>query len=195
MMQHFFSLTRLLSFISVLLTLTAVLHATVLPVGPITFSSDSDYDGMFKEPGPPPDPFTPPFNGIRRSDSGQLTLTGAPSGLAVFDSSATGGVGGAGGTNGGDANNDLGDIVISADFGTTSPGILGGGFLMRLDDNEQNGLLTAVHSLTPNLLVFEIFSGANLQNPGAPVAGRQVRLDGQALRADEMYRFGSCIAR
>lgn len=156
--------------------------ATILPVGPITFDTDSDFDSNFKEP-----PF--PFNGLERNAAGYLSLVDRQAGLAVFDQSATGGAGGSGGTNGSDSNNDLSDFVISADFASSVP-FIGGGFLLRLDSFEAVGYLAVVHSPSPNLVVFELLAGSSLFDPGFPIFSQTVSLpDDMSIVADTFYSF------
>ena len=68
--------------------------ATTLPVGPITFSTNADYDSKFKESS---------FDtGNTRNAAGYLQVQDFQYGPAVFDTSASGGVNGSGGTAGSD---------------------------------------------------------------------------------------------
>lgn len=161
---------------------------TILPVGPIVFSSNADYDNNFKEPTTWPGPF--PLNGLARDAAGYLTLTNIPTSLAVFDSSATGGVGGFGGTAGGDANSDLSDFTVSADFASSVPGGVGGGFLLRLDGAEGSGYAAGVHSLDPFTIAFDLFEGASFENAGLNIYSEVVPLPfGFSVEANTFYTF------
>ncbi len=63
--------------------LSMVDAATILPVGPITFSTNASYDSNFKE--------SPLNTGTVRNAAGYLQLQGFQYGVAVYDTSATGG--------------------------------------------------------------------------------------------------------
>src|SRR5258707_690412 len=91
---------------AVLCPLLVANAGTILPLAPITFSNNASYDANFKEPAS--------NNGVIRNASGFLQLQGSQFGIAVFDTSATGGAAGLGGNSGHDANNDLSNFTISA---------------------------------------------------------------------------------
>ena len=75
---------------------------------PIAFQSPEDYDFNFKEAGS--------YTGISFDESGYLSLSGSPTGIAVFDRSAEGGENGTGGTSGEDRDNEFGDFTVFAEF-------------------------------------------------------------------------------
>lgn len=139
--------------------------ATTLPVGTLTFASNSEYDLNFKE-------------GTRTSiivDTGKLRVSGnAVVGAAVFDTSATGGSGGNGGTGGSDNNNDLSNFTISSAIQVSNRDPLASaGYFMRLDAGESNGYL-AIASFTdftaPTHVRIELFEGVGLETLTLPSA-------------------------
>lgn len=162
--------------------------ATTLPFGPLPFSINAGYDLFFKEPQPP---FNGPFptNGIARSGSGYLSLSGQPTGLAVLDTSSTGGVNGQGGTAGSDANNDLMDFRISADLACSANNLFGGGFMLRLNNSEADGYLATVHAVSPSMVVFDVYAGASLDSPGFSIFSQGVPLSGVTLTGNTFYPF------
>jgi hypothetical protein len=156
--------------------------ATVLPVGPISFNSNSEYDSAFKESNPM-------LASLQRDAAGNVSLFNTQTSLAIFDTSASGGVGGNGGLIGSDANNDLSDFTISADFASTLPGI-GGGFLLRLNSSEANGYAVRVHNIDPLLVVFDVFKGASAMSAGFQIFSTGVPLPiGSAVAANTFYTF------
>lgn len=156
--------------------------ATVLPVGPISFSGNSDYDSAFKEPNP----F---LADLQRNAAGYLSVFNSPTALAIFDTSASGGVGGSGGLIGSDTNNDLSDFTISADLASSLPGI-GGGFLLRLNGSEGAGYLAHVRSLNPFTVVFDLFEGASAISAGFQIFSTAVPLPiGVSVAANTFYTF------
>jgi len=171
---------------------TSVGTATTLPVGPITFSSNSDYDKSFKEPPAPPPPLYP-LDGIVRSPNGYLQLSGTPSGIAVFDTSATGGANGQGGTGGLDANNDLSNFTISADVASSVAGGIGVGFLLRLNSSEAGGYVAGAHFFPPfttgtGKVAFDIGEGAGFTGAGLRIFHQEVPVSSTPL-ADTFYNF------
>ena len=156
-------------------------RATSIPVGPISFSSNADYDSNFKE--------APSYNGIVRNASGYLQLLGSPDGLAIFDTSATGGINGQGGSGGADANSDLTDMTISADVASSVAGGIGAGFFFRLNSAEAGGYLASVHTFGTGSVVFDVYEGASLANPGVRVFSVMVPLTGLTIAADTFYNF------
>ncbi|HET6407364.1 MAG TPA: hypothetical protein VFG14_05740 [Chthoniobacteraceae bacterium] len=134
--------------------LLCVRAATILPIGPITFSTNADYDSKFKE--------SVFDTGNTRNPSGYVQVQGFQFGPAIFDTSASGGLNGFGGTAGNDANNDLSNFTISADLATSEAGLFGGGFLLRLDNAEANGYFAAFLSASENSVEFSLFEGAGL---------------------------------
>lgn len=180
----FFNATTLFP-VFVLLVLSPIARsnaATVLPVGPITFSTNSDYDSAFKEPN-----FF--FGDLGRDPAGYLSVFNSPSGLAVFDTSAIGGLGGFGGFGGSDANNDLSDFTISADLANTLPGI-GGGFLLRFNGSEAGGYAASVHNLDPFTVAFDLFEGASAMNAGFNIFHAVLPLPlGFSVAANTFYPF------
>ncbi len=167
------------------LLLVSNCSATTLPVGPITFSSNADYDANFKESS---------FNGILRSTSGYLEVSGVPTATAAFDTSATGGVNGSGGTGGSDANNDLTDFTISADVASSVAGGIGAGFLLRLNNSEAGGYLAAVHTQGTTSVTFDIGEGASLTSAGANIFSRTISLSGLTVAANTFYHYKVTIS-
>ena len=108
----------------------------------------------------------PPGDGISRSSNGYLELPAVQIGLAVYDTSATGGANGSGGTGGLDANNDLSNFTISADVASSVAGGIGAGFLLRLNSSEANGYAVGVHATGTNSVKFDIGEGVSRQNTG-----------------------------
>jgi len=164
---------------------TSVGTATTLPVGPITFSSNSDYDNNFRE--------SPPVNGILRSANGYLELSGTPTGIAVFDTSATGGANGQGGTGGLDVNSDLSSFTISADVASSVAGGIGVGFLLRLNSSEAGGYVAGAHFFPPfttgtNKVAFDIGEGAGFTGAGLRIFHQEVPVSSTPL-ADTFYNF------
>jgi hypothetical protein len=156
--------------------------ATILPVGPITFSTNASYDSAFKE-----DAATA---GILRSVGGFVQLQGPTVGLAVYDTSATGGANGSGGTAGSDANNDLSNFTISADFSSNDIGFFGIGFLLRLNAAESNGYYAAVVRTGPSSVTFDLTEGASLADgPGNNIFSQSVILTSQTINANQTYPF------
>lgn len=161
--------------------------ATTLPVGPITFGTDASYDSSFKEP--PTAPFAPILNGLSRNAAGYLFVNGLQSSLALYDTAATGGFNGLGGTGGGDANKDLSDFTVSADFANSLPGI-GGGFLLRFNSSEANGYAAGVHSLDPFAVQFDLYEGANQYTAGLQIFSQvAVFPAGFSVAANTFYEF------
>jgi hypothetical protein len=158
---------------------------TVLPFGPLSFSLNADYDGNFKEAAP--------YTGISRHASGYLQLFGSPTGLAVFDTSSTGGTSGLGGTGGSNANNDLSDFIISADLAGSGVGSIWGGFLLRLNDSEANGYVAAVRTISPSSVNFSVGRGTSLASAGTQVFTRTVALSSLTLTPDTFYNFTVAI--
>jgi hypothetical protein len=159
--------------------------ATTLPVGPITFSSNSDYDNKFKEP-----PF---YNGILRSPNGYLELSGTPTGMAVFDTSATGGANGQGGTGGLDVNSDLSNFTISADVASSVAGGIGVGFLLRLNSSEAAGYVAGAHFFPPfttgtGKVAFDVFEGAGFTGAGLRIFHQEVPVSSTPF-ANMFYNF------
>jgi hypothetical protein len=155
--------------------------ATSLPVGPITFGANSDYDANFKE--------SPQFSGISRNINGYLEASGAPTATAAFDMSATGGMNGQGGTGGSDANNDLSDCTMSADVASSVAGGIGAGFLFRLNSAEGGGYLATVHTLGTTSVAFDISEGASLTSAGNHIFSVTVPLNGLVTAANAFYNF------
>lgn len=176
---------RLSFFISLcpLLNLTA---ATVLPVSPLTFESNSDYDSSFKE--------SQSFNGAFRSPNGYLEVLGVPNATAAFDTSANGGVNGSGGSSGSDANNDLSNFTVSADAASSVAGGIGVGFLLRMNSSESNGYLAAMFTQGTTAVTFNVFEGAGLNTAGTPIFGSTIPLTGLTIAANTFYPFKVTIA-
>jgi hypothetical protein len=153
------------------------------PVGPITFSTNANYDTNFKE--------SVFDRGNTRHAAGYLQLQGFQYGPAVFDTSANGGSNGSGGTGGNDANNDYANFTISADVATTEIGLFGVGFLLRLDSGEANGYFASVLSETETSVRFDLFEGASLNggfgsnifSTAAPLTG------GVTLATNQFFAF------
>lgn len=154
---------------------------TILPVGPISFSSNANYDTNFKEAGA--------NTGMLRNASGYLQLLGSPTGLAVFDTSASGGTGGLGGTGGGNTNNDLSNFIISADLAGSGVGSIWGGFLLRLNDSEANGYVGIVRAFSPTSVNFSVGRGSSLTSAGMQVFNRTVTLASLTLSPGIFYDF------
>lgn len=142
--------------------ISQALAVTTLPVGPIGFGSNADYDANFKE--------VAAGNGIVRNAAGYVELASVAAAIttasAVYDASATGGASGNGGTGGADTNNDLGNFIISSTISVTNRTAQSvGGFLLRLDGNESNGYL-GVMSIQPTGVQFRLFEGVGLSTTG-----------------------------
>ena len=174
-----------LALLTVGLFLANTCSATTLPVGPITFSSNADYDANFKESS---------FNGISRSTSGYLEVSGVPTATAAFDTSATGGVNGSGGTGGSDANNDLANFTLSADVASSVAGGIGAGFLLRLNNSEAGGYLAVVHTQGTSSVTFDIGEGASLTSAGANIFSRTISLSGLTVAANTFYHYKVTIS-
>lgn len=159
----------------------AAFGGTNLPVGPIAYSSNADYDANFKEP--------PQFSGASRSAAGYVEAINVPTAIAVFDTSATGGAGGAGGTGGGDANNDLANFTISADLASTAAGGVGGAFLLRLNNAEAAGYAVGVHSLSTTAVRFEVYENSSVVSAGTRIFVQDVPLAGVTLTANTFYPY------
>lgn len=161
--------------------------ATLLPVGPIAFGSNSEFDNRFKESSLLAGGF--PTNGLARNASGFLSATNVPTSLAVYDTAATGGSNGLGGTGGGDANNDLSNFTISAEFASSVPGIAGG-FLLRLNNSEAGGYVATVRNLAPFQIQFSLFEGASFTSAGFNIFNQVVLLPPPfSVAANTFYEF------
>ena len=156
--------------------------ATTLPVGPITFSTNADYDANFKESS---------FDtGNTRNAAGYVQVQGFQYGPAVFDTSASGGLNGSGGTAGSDANNDLSNFTISADLASSEVGQFGGGFLLRLNSAEANGYFAAVLSASANSVEFDLFEGSGLlEGYGPNIFSTTVPMAGVTFAINTFYPF------
>jgi hypothetical protein len=163
------------------LVLVAPCAGTTLPVGPITFSSNSQYDANFKEPIG--------FAGIFRNAPGSLELFGSPTGTAAFDTGATGGSSGFGGTGGPNVNNDLSNFTISADFASTNPNGIGGGFLLRMNNSEAGGYAASVHSISTSTVTFQLHESSGLFGAGPLIFSQNVSLANLTLVANTFYNF------
>lgn len=154
--------------------------ATILPVGPITFSSNTDYDNNFKEQGS--------YNLLSRDAAGYVTLPPSfpGTGLAIYDTSSIGGLNGLGGTGGSDANNDLSNFILSADFGGAR---IDGGFIVRLNNSEAMGYHTRITALSTTSVAFELWEGSSLSSAGLPIFTTSVNLIGLTIDANSMYPF------
>jgi hypothetical protein len=161
-------------------------EATTLPVGPITFSTNADYDSNFKE--------SSSFNGISRNANGYLEVSGVPTATAAFDTSATGGINGQGGTGGGDANIDLSNFAISADIASSVSGGIGAAFLLRLNSAEAGGYVASVHTQGTTAVTFDIGEGASLTSSGAHIFSTTVTLSGLTTAANTFYNFKVTIS-
>ena len=142
---------------------------TTLPVGPFTFTNNSDYDNNFKEG----------TNGnliVTPGASGYLGVTSpggsAAFGSAIYDTSVTPGTGGAGGTGGTNANNDLSNFTVSSviqfqNRATTSTI----GYFLRMNDDETSGYLATVsffNTTAPLQVRFDLYRNVGLDyNPPA----------------------------
>jgi hypothetical protein len=156
--------------------------ATILPVGPITFGTNTSYDANFKESA-----FDP---GNTRNAAGYLQLQGFQYGPAIFDTSASGGLNGSGGTAGNDANNDLANFTISADLASSEVGQFGGGFLVRLNSDEANGYFASVLSASASSVVFDLFEGASLGGGfGTNIFSSTVPMSGLTFAINTFYPF------
>jgi hypothetical protein len=156
--------------------------ATTLPIAPITFGTNASYDSNFKES------FIDPGN--TRNANGYLQLQGFQFGPAIFDTSATDGSNGFGGTGGSDANNDLSNFTISADFATSEVGAFGGGFLLRLNAAEANGYFASFVVAGPSSVTFDLFEGAGLnEGLGFNIFSTTVFLTGLSFATDTFYPF------
>jgi hypothetical protein len=156
--------------------------ATTLPVGPITFGTNADYDSRFKESA---------FDtGVTRNAAGYLQVQGFQYGPAVFDTSASGGLNGAGGTAGNDANNDLSNFTISADLASSEVGQFGGGFLLRLNSAEASGYFAGVLSASATSVTFDLFEGSGLTTGnGTNIFSTTVPLTGLSFATNTFYPF------
>jgi len=137
---------------------------TTLPVGPITFSSNADYDNNFKEG----------TNGNLRINTATLAVTSPANtvafGSAIYDTSVTPGTGGNGGTGGTNANNDLSDFTVGSTIqfqnrATTSTI----GYFLRMNDDETSGYLATVtffNTSAPLQVRFDLYRNVGLDfNP------------------------------
>ncbi len=163
-------------------------RATTLPVGPITFDSNADYDNNFKE--------SPTYNGIYRSPNGYLEILGSttawPAGQALYDTSATGGVGGQGGTGGQRANCDLSNFTISADLASSVSGQIHAGFLLRLDSSDANGYLATLDTNGPQAS-FAVFEGTSLTTPGSLIFSKAISTIPFAPAANTFYNLAVTV--
>lgn len=179
---------RRLPSLAVLCALVSTSSATTLPIGPITFGSNAEYDQNFKEP---PSAFPAPLRveAIRRQSNGSLALNGSFMSSAVFDTSTTGGTGGFGGTGGSDTNNDLGNFIIAADFATTSANF-GGGFLLRLNSAEAGGYAVTFDTNSTSAMTFTVFENSESALPifGDQIFMETVSLPGNIL-PNSLYTF------
>jgi len=156
--------------------------ATVLPVGPLTFSTNADYDSNFKE--------SASNTGNTRNIGGFVQLQGFQFGPAVYDTSATGGLNGSGGTGGSDANNDLSNFTISADVATTEVGSFGAGFLLRLNASESNGYFASFSAVGAQTVQFRLGETAGLvAGEGSSIYSQNVNLTGLTLAVNQFYPF------
>jgi hypothetical protein len=155
----------------------------MLPVGPITFSANSDYDKAFKEPA------IPQLDDMQRDAAGYLSVFNTPTSIAIYDTSASGGAGGSGGVTGSDANNDLSNFTISADLASSFAGV-GGGFLLRLNASEAGGYTAAVHNLNPFAVAFDLFEGSSAISAGFNIFSTVVPLPiGFSVAPNTFYTF------
>jgi hypothetical protein len=183
--RSLFKATNLFPVVAVLLLHAQVrCHAaTVLPVGPITFSANSDYDKAFKEPA------VPQLDDMQRDAAGYLSVFNTPTSVAIYDTSASGGAGGNGGVAGSDANKDLSDFTISADFASSFAGV-GGGFLLRLNASEAGGYTASVHNLNPFVVAFDLFEGSSAVSAGINIFSTVVPLpNGFSVAPNTFYTF------
>jgi len=167
---------------AVLCPLLSANAATVLPLAPFTFSNNASYDANFKEPSS--------NNGVIRNAAGYLQLQGTQFGIAIFDTSATGGVAGLGGTSGHDDNNDLSNFTISASLASSESGGIGGGFLLRLDSGEENGYFASVLTLGTDAVKFDLAAGAGaVSGPGFNIFSITLPLNNLTIATNTFYPF------
>ena len=166
--------------------------ATVFPVGPITFSTDADYDNNFKEGAS--------LNLIARDPANnRIRVTGngvnsnAVTSTAAFDTSATGGSGGNGGTGGADANNDLADFTISSTVNVTNRTPSSSvAYFLRMDDSEAAGymaILSFDSAGPPSTIRFRLFEGVGTTTTsfGTPIYDSGLVATPTAFNADFDY--------
>lgn len=152
-------------------------------IGPIEFDTDSEYDDYFKEAAQGTE--------IHRDDRGYLTLQGSPLGLAVYDRSSSGGSNGNGGTSGNDDDEYFDEIMISSWISCSDyhQAQFRAGYLLRLDENEDNGYLVQITSLQDNYVAFEIYEGSGFPQRGNRIFRQEVALDSLRLETDTWYAF------
>jgi len=176
---------RISTTLVLVLSLSAVVSgygATIMPVGPITFSANASYDANFKEASINP--------GNTRNANGYVQLQGFQYGPAVYDTSATGGSNGSGGSGGNDANKDLSSFTISGDLASSEFGEFGLGFLLRLNTAEANGYFAAMLATGPNEVRFDLFEGAGLtQGFGSNIFPSTVTMLGLTFATNRFYPF------
>ncbi len=155
---------------TLLLAVASASAATVLPVGPISFDSNGEFDSSF---------WSTDLNSMaRRTISGSNGVVWVPrnggAGAVVFDTSAIGGSNGSGGTSGSNANNDLSDFVIAGDFfveGRTTSNVAG--FFLRLDDSGSGGYLASIE-LSATGGTFRLYENVGVSSADAPALEKQV---------------------
>lgn len=140
---------------------------TTLPVGPITFSSNADYDNNFKEG----------TNGSLRRDTDSVRVSSIDAsavgfGSALYDTSVTPGTGGAGGTGGSNNNNDLSNFTVSSLIQFQNRGQQStAGYFLRMNDAATSGYLataTFYNSMGTLAVRFDLFENVGLDfNPAS----------------------------
>jgi hypothetical protein len=155
--------------------------ATTLPVAPITFGTNADFDKNFWDESAYPG-ITRVFSG----SNGYVQLNGYQTGVTVYDTSATGGANGQGGTGGSDANGDLSNFTISADLASTLPTI-SGGFLLRLNNNNSYGYLAHAYAPNSTQIQFDLYRNASVTTTGTRIFTKTVPISGPPLAANTFY--------
>lgn len=170
-------------FIWIILTCITLKSATAQWIPPIYFNSLSEYDTLFKE--------SRPNDRISLIAPGHLAVQGNRMGLAVFDTSASGGYGGFGGTTGNDRENAFRDVILSSWISCSSQGDVSfrAGYLLRLDENEANGYLIQVTSWQTRAVTFAIYENSGLSQAGDPIFTQTVSLSTIELASDTWYAF------
>jgi len=159
--------TRSLVLLSLCVSAATSQAVTTLPVGPITFGSNADYDNNFKEG----------TNGSlqRIIDSVRVSSIDASAvgfGSALYDTSVTPGTGGAGGTGGTNANNDLSNFTVTSLIQFQNRGQQStAGYFLRMNDSATSGYLATATFYDTSGTVhvrFDLFENVTLDfNPAS----------------------------
>lgn len=138
---------------------------TTLPVGPVTFASNADYDNNFKEGA----------NGSLRRDTDSIRVSSIDDsavgfGSALYDTSVTPGTGGAGGTGGSNNNNDLSNFTVTGLIQFQNRGQQStAGYFLRMNDAATSGYLataTFYNSMGTLAVRFDLFENVSIDfNP------------------------------